>query len=370
MLDLFGGVGGFSLGAARAGFSIVGSVDNDPHAIKLLRINFPNTLHLQADVNSLTSAEIRTFFKIEKNELDGVIGGPPCQGFSHIGQNDKDDPRNELFVHFFKIVADLKPIFFLVENVPGLLAEKNSRFLKAAYSLIDGHYDMLPPMNLAAHRYGAPTNRTRIFLFGYCPGRMSRLSVDDFQPKEETETVLVRDAFKGLSKKINPDWQAEEDGWRKIGKAIDNEFGLRLQGLIPHGVGDDEAIDLLKKERLVSGCLGTRHTQEVLKRFASIKQGEKDNVSKCIRLKYDGFCPTLRAGTGSDHGSYQAVRPLHPTENRVITPREAARLQGFPDWFQFSPTKWHSFRLIGNSVSPILAESIFAVIYNALDSKT
>jgi len=80
----------------------------------------------------------------------------------------------------------------------------------------------------------------------------------------------------------------------------------------------------------------------------------------------NGFCPTLRAGTGPEKGSYQAVRPLHPTENRVITPREAARLQGFPDWFQFSPTKWHSFRQIGNSVSPILSERIFAVIRKAL----
>ena len=96
-----------------------------------------------------------------------------------------------------------------------------------------------------------------------------------------------------------------------------------------------------------------------------LKPGEVDSVSKSYRLKYKGFCPTLRAGTGSDKGSYQAVRPLHPTENRVITPREAARLQGFPDWFQFHSTKWHSFRQIGNSVSPILAEHILRVVKEA-----
>ncbi|MFX7922723.1 DNA cytosine methyltransferase, partial [Acinetobacter baumannii] len=71
-----------------------------------------------------------------------------------------------------------------------------------------------------------------------------------------------------------------------------------------------------------------------------------------MKLDKLGFCPTLRAGTGPERGSYQAVRPIHPTSPRVITPREASRLQGFPDWFQFHPTKWHSFRQIGNSVSP------------------
>jgi len=87
-----------------------------------------------------------------------------------------------------------------------------------------------------------------------------------------------------------------------------------------------------------------------------------DKVSKFPRLSWDGLCPTLRAGTDSSRGSYQAVRPIHPDKNRVITPREAARLQGFPDWFQFSPTKWHSFRQIGNSVSPFVAEAVLDVI--------
>ena len=111
---------------------------------------------------------------------------------------------------------------------------------------------------------------------------------------------------------------------------------------------------------------GTAHSLEVAKRYAKTKCGKYDSISKSYRLDPDGFCPTLRAGTGPDQGSFQAVRPIHPTEARVITPREAARLQGFPDWFQFSPTKWHSFRQIGNSVSPILAERILSVIAKSL----
>jgi site-specific DNA-cytosine methylase len=105
---------------------------------------------------------------------------------------------------------------------------------------------------------------------------------------------------------------------------------------------------------------------EVEKRYEKLNFGEQDKISKSVRLKPDGYCPTLRAGTGSDKGSYQAVRPIHFKEPRVITPREAARLQGFPDWFVFHETKWHSFRQIGNSVSPIVAEAILKTIKDSL----
>jgi DNA (cytosine-5)-methyltransferase 1 len=87
--------------------------------------------------------------------------------------------------------------------------------------------------------------------------------------------------------------------------------------------------------------------------------GKSDPVTKAYRLEWNGQCPTIRAGTGADKGAFQAVRPLHPGKGRVITVREGARLQGFPDWFVFHPTKWHSFRMIGNSVSPIVSKGIF-----------
>ena len=84
------------------------------------------------------------------------------------------------------------------------------------------------------------------------------------------------------------------------------------------------------------------------------------------RLDPEGYCRTLLAGTGPERGSYQGLRPIHPHSPRVIAPREAARLQGFPDWFQFHATKWHAFRQLGNSVSPIVAEYLLAKIYRAM----
>ena len=133
----------------------------------------------------------------------------------------------------------------------------------------------------------------------------------------------------------------------------------------PKGLGWITALEKLK-EGMVSGFFNTVHSAQVKERYSTILPGEVDHISKSKCLAWDGLCPTLRAGTGSDKGSYQAVRPLHPVESRVITVREAARLQGFPDWFVFHHTKWHSFRMIGNSVSPIMSKHIMGLIHSSL----
>jgi DNA (cytosine-5)-methyltransferase 1 len=111
-----------------------------------------------------------------------------------------------------------------------------------------------------------------------------------------------------------------------------------------------------------TGHRKTPHKPNIVERFAAVPEGGKDLIGRHPRLSWVGQCPTLRAGTGAELGSFQAVRPLHPEEPRVITVREAARLQGFPDRFLFHPTVWHSFRMIGNSVSPIAAEALLSVV--------
>ncbi len=363
-INLFSGAGGFSLGAKRAGFEIAGSVEMDPQAISVYKGNFPTSPLWPKDISTISATDILQHFDLKVGGIDGIIGGPPCQGFSHQGHNNSEDPRNQLFIHFFTIVNDVAPKFFLAENVPGILSKKNNQFVKQALSKVEGKYKILDPMELTATNFGVPTTRKRVFFYGYLENEIDSIESTEFE-STNTKTVHVKDALNGLPEKIEPHWIREEEGWRKIKKVVEGDFGSKLYGQIPDGVGDPEAITRLKKKSEVSGCLGTRHTEKVLKRYSKIKPDKIDHVSKSRRLNSNGFCPTLTAGTSKDKGSYQAVRPLHPTENRVITPREAARLQGFPDWFQFHPTKWHSFRQIGNSVSPILAEHILNVIKKA-----
>ena len=366
VIDLFSGTGGFSLGAARAGFNVCCAVEIDAHALQSHRVNFPNTVHLERDISLLSGKTLKSFAGINNGDLAGIIGGPPCQGFSCIGKNSGRDTRNKLFAHFFRLVRECMPKFFLAENVPGILHRRNNTVREAALSLVKKKYVMLPPLTMAAHDWGAPTSRTRVFFFGYRRDQLDDLDEEDFAPHPNFKPVSVRDALKGLPKKIKPHWRTEEEGWRLVNAKGTGFYSVRLQGRIPPGIGDPQALKRLRKDRRASGFLGTVHSKSVLRRYEKVVPGTRDSISKSPKLKLDGFCPTLRAGTGLDAGRYQAVRPLHPTENRVITPREAARLQGFPDWFQFSETRWHSFRLIGNSVSPILAERVLAVVNKAL----
>ena len=366
VVDLFSGVGGLSLGSARAGLPVLGAIDNDQEALSAHKLNFPRAIHLNADVAQLSGQTLKHEMQLGENTITGIIGSPPCQGFSAMGQHNRDDTRNRLFVDFFRLVSEVLPKFFLVENVPGIMRQMHDEVREHAISLVERKYVVLPPMELAANDYGAATLRKRVFFFGFLPDEMEHLTVNNFRPPPEVETIHVKDALSGLPITINPLWQREEQSWRKVHVCGHGDYAQRLHGHIPPGVGDKTALERLHNSSEASGFLGTLHSAKVAKRFANTACGKYDLISKSFRLDPDGFCPTLRAGTGPELGSFQAVRPIHPTEPRVITPREAARLQGFPDWFQFSPTKWHSFRQIGNSVSPILAERILCEVATAL----
>lgn len=368
IIDLFSGVGGFSLGAARAGFNVCGAVEIDPKIIDFHKVNFPNTAHLKADVSKLNGFTLRQGLRLNNKSITGVIGGPPCQGFSSIGKRNKADVRNRLFIDFFRIVSEILPVFFVIENVPGIMQDTYEDLRKEALSLVNAKYNVLPPMQLSANDYGAATKRTRVFFFGCLSGVADSLTVSSFEAPRITESVRVKDALYGLPSWVDPSWKKEKQGWQFVQVYKDSKFAQKLHGHIPPGVGEPKSLRRLTRKNEVSGFLGTAHTGEVLKRYTETECGSYDTISRAYRLHPDGLCPTLLAGTGSDRGSHQALRPIHPTEDRAITPREAARLQGFPDWFQFSPTKWHSFRQIGNSVCPILAEHIFSVIAGSLQT--
>ena len=364
VIDLFAGAGGLSLGAARAGFRLASAVEIDARAREAHAQNFPGVAHLNEDVATLDGGRLLELSNVKRRGLGGLIGGPPCQGFSEIGLRSAADPRNDLLGHFCRLVDETRPAFFLAENVPGLLHTRNAAVLEAAFERIPSRYVRLAPITFKASDYGAPTIRTRIFFYGFDPDKINPLAESAFVATSP-EDIRVRDALTGLPV-LRSDWQTEAQSWRVVGDAGSTGFAKRLSGMVPNGIGDPIALERYRAKRLISGFLGTAHTPETLRRFRSLKPGKVDQISKSVRLTAEGYCPTLRAGTGPERGSYQAIRPIHPTSHRVISPREAARLQGFPDWFQFHPTKWHAFRQIGNSVSPIVAESILRAIYGAI----
>ena len=375
VIDLFAGAGGLSLGASRAGFDICAAVEWDKNAIHTHSINFPNVRHIQEDILELNAQTLLKVSNVKQNDLSGIIGGPPCQGFSSIGHGNADDPRNTLFIKFFYFVQELQPLFFIAENVPGIMNTKYDSIRTQAFNLLN-NYSILPPIAVNASDFGAPTSRTRIFFIGYRKSaRIKPITIADIELMKvaPSDKTTVRQALEGLPGDIRYSPKSvgtklvNEDYLCAGGKRIQSDFIYdRFTGNIPNGIGDQEYIDNYINGRIINGCIPTKHRDDVKKRYSSLKYGQRDEVSKATKLDPDKFCPTIRAGTGPDKGSFQAVRPIHFKYSRVITPREAARLQGFPDWFKLPDTIWHSFRQIGNSVSPIAAEKIMASVYQKL----
>jgi DNA (cytosine-5)-methyltransferase 1 len=362
IIDLYAGAGGLSLGAARAGFDVAAAVEIDKYALETHKKNFPNTAHIDLDVGTLSGSKLIELAGLKQGELTGLIGGPPCQGFSTMGQGNIEDIRNDLFGHFFRLVTETSPAFFVAENVPNIMNPKYDEIRKAAFARLDPKYRMLAPIKVKASDYGAPTIRTRMFFIGFDPAKIDDLDESLFAPGADIESVVVRKALEGLPIEIDPNWISEASGWRPIERMSESHYAHSVTNNVPSGIGDMLTIDRYFEKNEVSGCMGTRHTKDVEERYRALEFGKQDRISKAIKLNPEGFCPTLRAGTGSDKGSYQAVRPIHYVNPRVITPREAARLQGFPDWFALHNTKWHSFRQIGNSVSPIVSEKLLSTI--------
>lgn len=363
IIDLFCGCGGFGLGAKQAGFDVVIAVDIDKTLQSAYGRNFPKTNVVNGDLSKMNKSEWDTL--IGNHEIDGVIGGPPCQGYSRMGKGDVNDPRRSLLRHFFRNVNIISPKFFVMENVEGLLDGKNCQELYEAIKEADKKYTVLPPIVVDASKFGAPTKRKRVVVIGYDPLRISDIAKHEIQSITKTP-VTVQDAIRDIGEPIRQNKKSDDYGWAKYRPAkIISDYALKMRALPKTDWGWQVALEHLKNGN-ISGNFDTVHLPEVSERYGSIIPGNTDPISRSKRLAWDGLCPTLRAGTGSDKGSHQAVRPLHPNMPRVITVREAARLQGFPDWFCFHKTKWHSFRMIGNSVSPLVSESVLTVIMEKL----
>ena len=349
LINLFSGGGGFSLGAQQAGFRVVAAFDNDPVLTSSYGRNFPNARMVLKDVAQLDGESVR---QAAGGQVDGIFGGPPCQGFSTIGKRHPEDPRRQLVGHFFRLVRDIRPSFFVMENVPGLAHSHARGVLDAALRLVEDEYAILGPAVWNAAEFGAATNRSRIFVIGVHKDSGETPRREHFDVLKRTPAT-VRAAI------------ADMEGAAALGE---NE-GFDTWRITRSGRPFDYARVLRSPDGRFTGHRVTEHRKEVVARFEKISQGGSDPVGRHPRLAWSGQCPALRAGTGPDRGSYQSVRPIHPEQPRVITVREAARLQGFPDRHRFHSTIWHSFRMIGNSVSPIMAQAVFRGIGAHLDNR-
>jgi DNA (cytosine-5)-methyltransferase 1 len=346
LVDLFSGAGGFSLGAHQAGLRVGAAFDNDHALSASYPLNFPSTRMVLEDVAALTGEMVCA---AAGGRVDGIFGGPPCQGFSEIGRQRLDDPRRQLLGHFFRIVREVQPAFFAMENVRGLAYSDARGVLDEALQPVEDAYAIFGPHIWDASEFGAATKRSRLFVIGLHKDRGEAVTLEDIAVLKRPPAT-VQAALSDLDGAV----------------ALGEEDGFDVWRIVRADRPSDYARGLRARDSRFTGHKKTKHSAGVVKRFAEVPQGSEDVVGRHPRLAWQGQCPSLRAGTGADRGSYQSVRPIHPSEPRVITVREAARLQGFPDAHRFHPTVWHSFRMIGNSVSPFMALAIFTAIRSKL----
>lgn len=362
-IDLFAGAGGMSLGFEQAGFDIVAAVEIDPIHCATHEYNFPAATTICASVIDLTGAEIRRRAKLGTKEIDVVVGGAPCQGFSLMGKRAFDDPRNQLVFHYVRIVRELQPKYCVFENVKGLTLGAHAQFLAELIAALgEAGYDVLTPYRvLNAADYGVPQDRRRLFLVGTRKG----LKLPTY-PEALPERVTVWDAIGDLPNAEDFDLLWHQDfvstQWETT-----SPYGRRLREFDRDP--DDYSYQRHFDPNLLTCSIRTRHTGASRSRFAATKQGKTEPISRFRRLDPDGLCNTLRAGTDSARGAHTSPRPIHPWLPRVITVREAARLHSYPDWFRLHATKWHGCRQIGNSVPPLLARALASELLKAQSIK-
>lgn len=367
-VDLFCGVGGMSLGFEQAGFNVAAAFDAEQWNVHSYNKNFPGSTAHVADLSKVSGKEIRRIAGISNRSIDVLFGGPPCQGFSVGGKRDLTDKRNSLVYEFARLTRQLRPRYFVMENVAGLLHGHSRPVLDSFLRRVRlAGYTVVEPIQiLNAADFGVPQRRKRAFIIG-CRQRQPVLdypeprgcvdeSGKEFFPK-------VRDAIWDLMQIENRCELFDND--MHVGKIIARGRYARMLRCEYRSKGDRSKRRAWDRNCLTA-CLKTRHESRIAKRFEKTPPGRPEPISRYHRLDLHDVAPTIRAGTGSDHGSHTAPRPIHPTVPRCITAREAARLHSFPDWFRFHGTRWHDFRQIGNSVPPLLARAVATQVLRAL----
>lgn len=374
-VDLFAGAGGMTLGFEQAGFDVLAAVEFDPIHASIHEYNFPFGTTLCKSVTETTGEEIRALSAIGSRDVDVVFGGPPCQGFSLMGKRNVSDSRNSLVFHFLRLVLELQPKYFVMENVKGMTMGKQQQVLQQIMHHFQAHnYQVQENYQiLNAANYGVPQNRQRLFLIGcrqdlklpnyplattqVVPPKKANI------PQQLPPAPTVIEAIGDLPEATNyPELNIRD--WAIANYGVPSKYAQKLRD--SHLIADDYAYPRQYNERLLTCSRLTKHTPQTIARFAATQPGKTEPISHFPRLKLNGLCTTLRAGTASNRGAHTSPRPIHPLTPRCITVREAARLHSYPDWFRFHVTKWHGFRQIGNSVPPLLAKAVAREIIKAL----
>lgn len=376
-IDLFCGCGGFSLGLERAGLKGLAAIDFNKEAVEVFQKNLPQIPHiLEADLTKLTPEQLAK--KISADTLDVIVGGPPCQGFSTVRQADGanhgsrivEDKRRHLYQEFLKYVAFFKPKVFVMENVLGIRSASGGEYFcrvqKEARAIgyrVHAQVEDCVELGLPQKRRRQLFIGTRSDLPDYfrpeikpaphaCVHPTLWQAIGDLPPIQAGEGVEVRDYDMERRKKHTPQ--------PKRSYLYDVLEVAKADKLTAHRARPHSARDLRDFARLKEG----ENAKEAMERGIEFEfpYDKKNFTDRYTRQHRNEPCSTIVA-----HLSKDGLMFIHPTQNRSLTPREAARIQSFPDWFEFPVARTHQFRVIGNAVPPLVGEAIGLAVKSYLE---
>jgi DNA (cytosine-5)-methyltransferase 1 len=390
--DLFAGAGGLAVGFHAAGFACRFFNEIDEQASQTFKTNFPSATPFVCPIQELSASSINQECGIHHEELDVVVGGPPCQGFSiYAPKRSEGDERNHLFRDYVRLVLEgIRPKFILMENVPGLVSLDKGKTLRDVVAAFEGAgYKVIYKILNAAH-YGVPEERWRLFILGtrlqdvelsfpepthYSIRRVNFTGGRDFTfsyavgepesdglfPSELLSPTTVAQAISDLptiesngganvSDYIHPPTTAYQKALRKSSKVLRN-----------HHCNGVQEINMERLKHIPPGGSWRDIPHELLP--AGMKKARRSDHTR----RYGRFHPDEPSGTILTRCDPHWGTFYHYEQDRIISVREAARIQSFPDWFEFTGSCTDQYKQVGNAVPPLLAKAIAMHLRQYLD---
>lgn len=350
-VDLFAGAGGLSLGAKQAGIQIFSAVEYGMAPSSTYRRNFPDVVLWNQTIESISAAQLLNFRPPHGRLV--VFGGPPCQGFSTSNQRTRspENPNNWLFRHFTSLAKILEADALVLETVPGILQTANGLFVHE----IERHFNKIGHKcsiwRLNAADFGVPQRRNRVFFIG-CRGQRPAPP----SPKP-SQYVSVADAINDLPELCNGSCDPLTHPYTMHARSV---YAKRMRGRL----------------KACGGHLVTKNAEYVIERFRHIPPGANwrsipadlmsnyADIQRCHAWIYHRLDPdSLSVAIGN----FRKNMLIHPTQHRGLSIREAARLQSFPDVFEFEGTIGQQQQQVGNAVPPLLAQAVFEQVLTTLN---
>lgn len=361
VIDLFAGCGGLSLGFEQSGYKVDKAVEFDESIAATYKLNYPEVNVIVDDIKNVACSDI-----FKRGDADVIIGGPPCQGFSMAGARIRhgfiDDPRNYLFKHYFNIVKLVHPKVFVMENVKGMLTMQGGKIFEEIIrifsdpAMLDNEPYHVYHRVVKAVDFGIPQKRERLIIIG------TTAPVDDFDGIWDRTRQEIQNEFPSYFNAVT------------VRDAIGNLNSSTPDGKIPNPAPETDYETYLScSEDVIYNHTQTNHSKLAIDRMKKVDNGENytalDEQINSVhsgaygRLCWDDQAPTITTRFDTPSGG----RFIHPTEDRTLTPREAARIQSFPDDFIFYGNKTSICKQIGNAVPPKISFFLARLVKNMID---